>query len=96
MSLPASVWARWRGAAAAFALVIFPIGVAACSGAQANPAPTPPSASDVGSRSPSASGVDKVLVIVEENRSLEDVAAHMPFLMSQVRSYGAATKFYAI
>ena len=43
-----------------------------------------------------ASGVEKVLVIVEENRSVSDVAAHMPFLMSRARSYGTATHFYAI
>jgi hypothetical protein len=97
MSLPAAVWSRWRDAGAALALTFFLVGLAACSGGQANPVPTPPSPSGVGSRSPSpAHGVDKVLVIVEENRSPEDVAAHMPFLMSQVRSYGAATMFYAI
>jgi acid phosphatase len=42
-----------------------------------------------------ATGVDKVLVIVEENRSVQDAEAHMPFLMSQARSYGTATNFYA-
>lgn len=43
-----------------------------------------------------APGVDKLLVVVAENRSAEDVAAHMPFLMSQSRAYGSATTYYAI
>src|SRR4051794_40353126 len=95
MSLPAAAWARGRRAAAACALACVLIGVTACSGAQADPVPTRPSTSGVASPSP-ASGVDKVLVIVEENRSLEDVTAHMPFLVSQVSAYGAGTQFYAI
>jgi acid phosphatase len=44
---------------------------------------------------PTATGVDKVLVIVEENRSVQDAEAHMPFLMSEARSYGTAINFYA-
>ena len=35
-------------------------------------------------------------MIVEENRSVSDVAAHMPFLMSRARADGTATNFYAI
>jgi phosphatidylinositol-3-phosphatase len=41
-------------------------------------------------------GVDKVLVIVEENRSIREVSAHMPFLMSQARFYGIAMNYFAI
>ena len=41
-------------------------------------------------------GVDKLLVIVAENRTAADVSAHMPFLMSHSRAYGTATNYYAI
>jgi phosphatidylinositol-3-phosphatase len=94
----ASAWARWRDRAAALALTVLLLGVAACTGAEPDPAPTPTlGSSQAGSPSAApATGVDKVLVIVEENRSVQDAAAHMPFLMSQVRSYGTATNFYAI
>jgi hypothetical protein len=68
------------------------LGLTACTGAPAGPVPSPGA-----SRTASpATGVDKVLVIVEENRSVQDAEAHMPFLMSQARSYGTATEFYAI
>ena len=43
-----------------------------------------------------ASGVEKVLVIVEENRSVADVAAHMPFLTGQGRRYATASNYFAI
>jgi phosphatidylinositol-3-phosphatase len=33
---------------------------------------------------------------VEEDRSVQDVEAHMPYLMSQARSYGKATNYYGI
>ena len=94
----ASVWARWRGRAAALALTVLLLGVAACTGAEPGPVPAPTlGSSQAGSPSAApATGVDKVLVIVEENRSVQDAAAHMPFLISQARSYGAATNFYAI
>jgi hypothetical protein len=94
---PARTWAWWRGRAAALALVVLLLGVAACAGAKANPVPTPTlgsSQAGLPSAAP-ATGVDKVLVIVEENRSVQDVEAHMPFLISQARSYGTATDFYA-
>jgi phospholipase C len=88
---------RWLLGAAFLALAIS-LGLAACTGTAARPVPSPtPSSSQVASRPASpAVGVDKVLVIVEENRSVQDVEAHMPFLMSQARSYGTATDFYAI
>jgi hypothetical protein len=56
-----------------------------------------PSSSLPSSRSSDpAAEVDKILVVVEENRSPGDVAAHMPFLMSKARAYGTATHYYAI
>ena len=88
----------WRRAAAAVAGAVVLLAVSACSGAETRPVPALPSSSplpSLHSASP-ASGVEKVLVIVEENRSVSDVGAHMPFLMSRARAYGTATKFYAI
>jgi phosphatidylinositol-3-phosphatase len=98
MSRQAGIWARWRGRVAALAIAVLLLGVAACSGAEAAPPTTPTSgSSQAGSLATSpATGVDKVLVIVEENRSAKYVATHMPFLMSQARSYGSATNYYAI
>jgi hypothetical protein len=87
--------ARWLGRAAVLALAVLLLGLAACTQVEPNPVPSPPSGSSQDrsrSASPSA-GVNKVLLIVEENRSVDDVAAHMPFLMSEARSYGAATNF---
>jgi phosphatidylinositol-3-phosphatase len=86
-------WARWRPGAAVLVLAIS-LGMAACTNAKAEPVPTPTSGSS--QAAPRSLGVEKVLVIVEENRSVEDVEAHMPFLMSQAQSYGTATNFYAI
>ena len=43
-----------------------------------------------------ANKVDKLLVIVAENKRAADVSANMPFLMSQSRRYGRATRYYAI
>jgi len=40
--------------------------------------------------------VDKVLVIMEENRTVADVSANMPFLMSQSATFGSASDYYAI
>jgi phosphatidylinositol-3-phosphatase len=72
-------------------------GLSACSGAQADSAPAPTSGPATSTKAvPPATGGDKVLVIVEENRSVEEVANNMPFLMSQARTYGTATNFYAI
>ena len=88
----------WRRAAAAVAGAVVLVAVSACSGAGVRPVPALPSGSplpSLHSASP-ASGVEKVLVIVEENRSVSDVGAHMPFLMSRARAYGTATNFYAI
>jgi phospholipase C len=89
--------ARWRRGAGALVFAIS-LGLTACTGAAANSAPTPGSGpSQVAARTASpTTGVDKVLVIVEENRSVQDADAHMPFLMSQARSYGTATNFYAV
>jgi phosphatidylinositol-3-phosphatase len=62
--------------------------------AAAEPSGTPRSKS---SPSPTAAaGVDKLLVIVAENKRVADVSAHMPFLKSHSRRYGTATKYYAI
>jgi hypothetical protein len=98
---------RWRRGSAALIIAIsvgaISVGLAGCSGAAAKSVPSPSSGSAQTAASPTsaantspASGVDKVLVIVEENRSVEDAEAHMPFLMSQARTYGTATNFYAI
>jgi phosphatidylinositol-3-phosphatase len=97
VSRPATTWARWRDRAVALALAVLLLGVAACTSTPA-PLPSPASrASEAGPRSPSAAtAVDKVLVIMEENRSVQDAEEHMPFFMSQAESYGAATNFYAI
>jgi phospholipase C len=99
----ASAWARWRRPAVAVVVAALLSGLASCTDREAGSVPTPTSASSQpgsrsappGSRSTPPSKVDKVLVIVEENRSLQNVEAHMPFLMSQARSYGTATSFYA-
>ena len=45
--------------------------------------------------STSGATVSKVMVIVEENRSVADVEAHMPFFVSQSRQYGTATDYHA-
>jgi phosphatidylinositol-3-phosphatase len=91
----ASGWARWRHRAVALVLAALLLGLASCTDPEADSVPTPTSpSSQPGSRS-APSKIDKVLVIVEENRSVQDVEAHMPFLMSQARSYGTATSFYA-
>jgi phosphatidylinositol-3-phosphatase len=86
-------WARLRPGAAVLLLAIS-LGMAACTHAKAESVPTPTSGSS--QAAPRSLGVEKVLVIVEENRSVEDAEAHMPFLMSQAQSYGTATNFYAI
>jgi phosphatidylinositol-3-phosphatase len=98
VSMPASAWAWWLVRATALALAVFLLGLTACTGAAPNPVPAPTSASSpAGSRSASAAAeVDKVLVIVEEDRSVQDVQANMPFLMSQARTSGTATNYYAI
>ena len=97
MSKPVHARARRWGRAVALALAVF-LGLAGCTSASSGPVPTGTSGS---SQAPShaaspATRVDKVLVIVEENRSIQDAKAHMPFLMSQAQKYGTATNFYAI
>jgi phospholipase C len=89
-------WARRPGAAVL--VLAISLGMTACTHAKAKPAPTRTSgSSQIAPHSYSLStGVEKVLVIVEENRSVEDAEAHMPFLMSQAKSYGTATNFYAV
>jgi hypothetical protein len=68
------------------------------SSAQPTPTgePTASTTSPSGRASPSAHGVDKLLVIVAENRNAASVVAQMPYLRSQSRSYGSATNYYAI
>ena len=84
----------------------------ACSDTGGTPAPTtavptlsaePTSAQPTGPVSSSSSPtstpgqeVDKLLVIVAENRNAADVVAQMPFLRSQSDLYGAASNYYAI
>ena len=79
-----------------------PVGGAPTNTAQPNSG-TGPSPSSVASGSthstttaPNHEGVSKLLVIVAENRSRAQVADQMPFLMSQGRSYGTATRYHAI
>ena len=45
---------------------------------------------------PTGDGVDKLLVIVAENRNAATVVAQMPYLRSQSQSYGTATNYYAM
>jgi phosphatidylinositol-3-phosphatase len=87
----------WRRAGA-LALMISLLVMAACTDAESGPTPSSSfSPSKPGSARPrSAIGVEKVLVIVEENRSVQNVAAHMPFLMSKAKSYGTASEYYAV
>jgi phosphatidylinositol-3-phosphatase len=90
-----SARARWPGGAGALVLALF-LGLTACTGAAADSVRSPgPSPLRAGATAP-ASEVDKIFLIVEENRSVQDAEAHMPFLMSQARTYGTATNFYAI
>jgi phospholipase C len=98
VSGPASTWARWRDRATVLALAVVLLGLAACTGTAHNPFPSATShpSEDAGPRTAStATGVDKVLIIMEENRSVQDAEKHMPFFMSQAESYGVATNFYA-
>lgn len=44
---------------------------------------------------PSASGVDKVLVVMEENHSLSQMQAGMPYLAGLAQEYGYATDYTA-
>ena len=61
----------WQLAVAAVAVAIVLLGVSACSGVGAPRVPPRPSGSPPGLHSaPPATGVEKVLVIVEENRSV--------------------------
>ena len=78
-------------------LLIFP----ACTSTDTNPVPaaTEPTGSPGSTSGPAptaTAGVDKVLVIVAENRNAATVVAEMPFLRSQSESYGTATNYYAI
>jgi phosphatidylinositol-3-phosphatase len=60
------------------------------------PQPTAPASSSSSATSPFATRVDKLLVIVAENRNAASVVAQMPFLKSQSQRYGSATNYYAI
>ena len=58
-----------------------------------------PSSTDTPSTTPGATApvaVDKILLIMEENRSVTDVGAHLPYLTSQGHRYGSATAYDAI
>lgn len=67
-----------------------PAATAVPSGSRPVPTPEPTQSS-----SPTA-GFDKVLVILEENRSVTDVNQNMPFLAAQTRRFASATHYYAI
>jgi phosphatidylinositol-3-phosphatase len=93
-----AAWASWLPATAVLAVAVFLLGLTSCTTATPSALPAATSEpSQAGSpRTSQVRRVDKVLVIVEENRSAHSAAAHMPFLMSQARTYGTATNFYAI
>ena len=78
------------------------LALAACGGGSAAPAgpgsaapPSPPPSSGASDQPTSVTTVSKVLVIVEENRSVADVDAHMPFFAAQSSQYGTATEYHA-
>jgi hypothetical protein len=58
--------------------------------------PTGPAGSGASKTPTNVAGVDKLLVIVAENRNAATVVAEMPFLRSQSEMYGTATNYYAI
>src|SRR4051794_24441915 len=96
MSRRESAWARWRDRAALVALAVVLLGLVACSGTAPGSFPSSTPHSSEAAPSASAAGVDKLLVVMEENRSVQDADEHMPFFMSQAESYGVATDFYGI
>ena len=58
--------------------------------------PSSPTGNPTGSPASSlAIPVDKVLLIIEENRSVADVTQHMPYFTDQSRRFGTATNYYA-
>lgn len=88
-------------------LVVLLLGVTACSGGgSTGPTPSPtasPSASPTTPPtpppvhpSPAATGVTKVLTIVEENHRSASAGAGMPYLASLARQYGVATDYRSI
>ncbi len=96
--------ARPGAGAAVLAVIVSVLAVSGCAPPAADP-PAPISTAPVrsGSAPPAAApatpapiAVDKVLVIMEENRSVGDVAAHLPYLMAQAHRYGYATDYHAI
>jgi hypothetical protein len=73
----------------AFAVLV----TASVWGATATPAPTTPSSA---SFSTSASGISKVLVVMEENHSYAQMKAGMPYLAGLSKTYGYATHWTAL
>ena len=99
---------RTRALAALAVLASLQLALSGCGGpgptTEVPPSAGPTSPATQSSRStPSATGdastsgatVSKVMVIVEENRSVADVEAHMPYFVSQSRQYGTATDYHA-
>jgi phospholipase C len=88
-----------RTLTAAVALASLQLALAGCGAAgptaEADPSTAPAPSATTSSPSGSGATVSKVLVIVEENRSVSDVEAHMPFFVSQTRQYGTATDYHA-
>ena len=60
------------------------------------PGPTPSLVAEPTLNASPPGRVDKLLVIVEENRSVADVTQNMPFLAAQGRRFGTADQYYAI
>jgi acid phosphatase len=100
LSLPACISAgRVPGPAAAEpTLAAEPTGAQTSRSSASPPSAAEPTGSRTSGSSPSpvAARVDKLLVIVAENKRAVDVSRRMPFLKSQSRSYGSASKYYAV
>ena len=90
-------WVRTRAG-----LVVLPFLAAGCTGQSASApassaapaASSPTTASATGSASPPS--ISKVLTIVEENHSLQQVQAGMPFLSQLAQTFGYATNYRGV
>ncbi len=59
-------------------------------------APLPTTQTTGDATATAAAGEDKLLVIIEENRSVADVEQHMPVLAAESARYGHADQYYAL
>ena len=101
--------ARRRLRMTILALVGLLLSLPACTSADPDPVPvsgtteqtrpaegTGSPSADSGPAPSAAARVDKLLVVVAENKNAADVVAQMPFLRSQSQTYATATNYYAI